>query len=59
MISFLHRDYDRLWEKIKDQSPEVFMAWRDCGLVDENGEERPAYRAWRRFLDRPFERQED
>ena len=37
VISFVHQDYDALWEKIKDHSPELFMAWRDCGLLDETG----------------------
>ena len=47
VISFVHQDYDALWEKIRDYSPELFMAWRDCGLLDENGTPRPAYRVWK------------
>jgi hypothetical protein len=54
VISFLYRDYDALWEKIRAQAPEVFMAWRDCGLLDEAGRERPAYRIWKRWHDRPL-----
>jgi hypothetical protein len=34
VISFLHRDYDALWEKIKRSSAEAFMVWQDCGLLD-------------------------
>jgi len=29
-----------LWEKIKGSAPEAFMAWRDCGLIDEDGRRR-------------------
>lgn len=46
LICFLHRDYDALWDKIKDHSPEAFVAWRDCGLLDEAGHPRPAYDLW-------------
>ena len=54
VISFLYRDYDALWEKIKDTSPEFFMAWRDCGLLDEAGVDRPARDVWRSHFDRPL-----
>lgn len=56
VISFLHRDYDQLWEKIKVTAPEAFMAWRDCGLVDENGKARPAYQVWKQCFDLPLSR---
>jgi len=50
VIAFLHRDYDALWEKIKDTAPEAFIVWKDCGLIDEDAKERPAYHVWRRYL---------
>lgn len=50
---FLHRDYDALWERIQALVPELFVAWRDCGLLDEAGAERPAARAWDRWLALP------
>jgi hypothetical protein len=53
VITFLYRDYDALWEKIKDSSPSFFIAWRDCGLVDEKGNKRPAYSVWRKYFDIP------
>ncbi len=56
---FIHRDYDALWDKIKATAPEVFMAWRDCGLVDEQGNPRPAYAIWRRYFERPSRRESD
>jgi hypothetical protein len=55
VISFLHRDYDAMWEKIKSFSPEVFMAWRDCGLVDEAGEKRESYHIWKQYFDMRLE----
>jgi len=53
VITFLYRDYDALWERIKDSSPSFFIAWRDCGLVDEKGNKRPAYQIWRKYFDMP------
>jgi len=50
VIAFLHRDYDALWEKIKNMVPEAFIVWKDCGLVDENGVERPALDVWKRYF---------
>jgi hypothetical protein len=54
VISFVHRDYDALWEKIKGTAPEFFVAWRDCGLVDGKGEPRPAFELWRRTFALPL-----
>lgn len=52
VVLFIHRDYDALWDKIKAGAPELFMAWRDCGLLDEQGNARPAYAVWRDFFER-------
>ena len=54
VIDFIHQDYDRLWERIEASSPELFMAWRDCGLLDEAGKPRPALELWRRWLSVPL-----
>jgi hypothetical protein len=54
VISFVHQDYDALWEKIKDASPELFKAWRDCGLLDENGNPRPALQVWNEYFTLPL-----
>ena len=54
VVLFIHQDYDSLWETIKANAPELFMAWRDCGLIDERGESRPAYEVWRDYFNRPF-----
>jgi hypothetical protein len=54
VVSFVHQDYDALWDKIKATAPELFIAWRDCGLLDEKGHERPAYRIWKNYFDLPL-----
>lgn len=54
VISFLYRDYDAMWKKIEAFSPESFMAWRDCGLLDEDGIPRPAYKIWKEYFDLPL-----
>jgi hypothetical protein len=58
VVLFIHRDYDALWDKIKATAPELFMAWRDCGLLDEQGNPRPAYAVWREYFERPLRRGE-
>ena len=55
VISFIHQDYDALWERIKDSAPELFIAWRDCGLLDERGRARPAYDVWKAALNLPLQ----
>jgi hypothetical protein len=54
VICFVHRDYDALWDRIKGTAPEVFGAWRDCGLVDESGKPRPAFALWKNYLQMPL-----
>ncbi len=54
VISFLIRDYDALWEKIKNSSPEAFVVWRDCGMVDEQGISRPAFDVWKDYYSLPI-----
>lgn len=56
VVLFIHRDYDALWDKIKATAPELFIAWRDCGLLDEQGNARPAYAVWREYFEKPFNR---
>jgi hypothetical protein len=53
VISFVHQDYDALWEKIEKISPELFKAWRDCGLLDQDGQTRPAFWVWKFYFTLP------
>jgi hypothetical protein len=55
VVLFIHQDYDRLWDTIKATAPELFMAWRDCGLLDDRGQARPSYAAWREYFVRPLD----
>ena len=55
VVLFIHQDYDRLWDTIKATAPELFMAWRDCGLLDEHGHPRPSYTVWREYFGRPLD----
>ncbi len=52
VVLFIHQDYDRLWDAIKVSAPELFIAWRDCGLIDETGKPRPAFNIWRDYFQR-------
>lgn len=56
VISFIHQDYDALWEKIKFFSPELFIAWKDCGLLDEKGNPRLAYQVWHDYFNLPLQK---
>jgi hypothetical protein len=54
VVSFVHQDYDALWDRIKSTAPELFIAWRDCGLVDEKGKARPAFKVWKDHFELPL-----
>ena len=54
VINFLTIDYDALWKKIAGKSAPVFGAWQYCGLVDSRGNERPAYKVWKEYFDKPL-----
>lgn len=49
IINFVLRDYDQLWQSIGGKD-DITIAWRDTGLIDENGIERAAYQTWKRYL---------
>jgi len=51
IISFLYKDYDRLWTKIAAHTPAVFQSWQNNGFFDRNGVGRPAYQLWRKFFE--------
>ncbi len=59
VIAFLYRDYDALFGKIAQElekrnlTADIFLVWRDCGMVDENGAERPSLGIWRSYLSLP------
>lgn len=53
VIWFTVRDYDQLWEDIGGKE-DITIAWRDCGLADEEGRERIAFQVWKDFFARPL-----
>jgi hypothetical protein len=53
VINFVVRDYDQLWAQIGSPN-DIAIAWRDTGLIDENGEPRKAYSTWKEFKARKF-----
>jgi hypothetical protein len=52
IINFVLRDYDALWQQIGGRE-DLTIAWRDTGLYDEAGGERPALAIWREYLQMP------
>lgn len=54
VVNFVGRDYDELWVRLGAQAPEFFMIFRDCGLVDGDGVERPAFTVWKRYFAMPL-----
>lgn len=50
LIWFISRDYDALYESIED--PEVILrVWKDTGLRDGEGNQRPSYHTWMKWLE--------
>jgi len=53
VILWTYRDYDILWNKMKKNLPEWGAIWRDVGLQDEKGKNRPSKQVWDLFLAMP------
>lgn len=50
-IWWAHRDFDELWETFPEEVKELGKIWRDTGLLDEDGRERPAFETWLDIFD--------
>ena len=50
IIWWAYRDYDKLWETFPVEYKDVGKLWRDTGLLDENGIERPSFLVWEKIL---------
>ncbi len=46
---FVYRDYDLLYQHLNNP-PDYFLIWKDNGMVDGNGKERPSLQTWRKHL---------
>jgi hypothetical protein len=53
VINFVIRDYDQLWVQIGSPD-DINIAWRDTGLIDENGTARKGMTTWTEFLNIPY-----
>ena len=45
ILWFVYRDYDLLYDNTPDP-PDIFKVWRDNGLLDGDGNKRPAHAKW-------------
>jgi hypothetical protein len=46
IIWWAHRDFDELWETFPDDLKPLGQLWRDTGLLDAEGNRRPAMETW-------------
>jgi len=51
IIWWAHRDFDELWAIFPDETKDLGLLWRDTGLLDEAGNERPAFETWQKILE--------
>jgi len=47
VIWWAHKDYDALWLTFPNEFKDLGQLWRDTGLLDENGIERPSFSTWK------------
>jgi len=52
VIWWTHRDYDELWKTFPPELKDLGSLWKDTGILDENGNLRPAYKTWTAILNR-------
>jgi hypothetical protein len=50
IIWWAHRDYDQLWDTFDESVKDLGKIWRDTGLLDEDGNERPGFELWKELL---------
>lgn len=47
VIWWTHRDFDALWATFPEEVRDLGQIWRDTGILDEDGKERPAFKTWK------------
>lgn len=52
IIWWAFRDFDELWKTFPDEYKDLGKLWRDTGLLDENGNERPSYDIWKSIFNK-------
>ncbi len=50
VIWWAYRDFDILWNYLPEEYKDLAKIWRDTGLLDEKGRQRPAYKIWEQIL---------
>ncbi len=50
VVWWAYRDYDKLWNTFPNEMKDITKIWKDTGLLDENGKERPAYKVWKQIF---------
>ena len=50
IIWWAHMDYEKLLEVFPTEARDIGRLWRDTGLIDQDGKERPAYFTWKKVL---------
>jgi hypothetical protein len=51
---YASKDFDDLWATFPESVKDLGRLWRDTGLVDEKGKERPGLATWKKELGRPL-----
>jgi len=52
VIWWAHRDFDALWQTFPEELKDLGKLWRNTGLLDDNGNERPSYLTWKHVFDK-------
>ena len=52
VIWWVHRDFDALWQTFPEELKDLGKLWRNTGVLDDNGNERPSYLTWRIVFDK-------
>jgi len=52
VIWWAHRDFDALWNTFPEEAKDLGKIWRNTGLLDDQGNERPAYSTWKHVFDK-------
>ena len=50
LIWWTFHDFDELWETFPEELKDIGKIWRDTGLLNENGEQRPAFTIWEKIF---------
>jgi hypothetical protein len=50
VIWWAHRDFDALWQTFPDEQKDLGKLWRNTGVLDDNGNERPSYLTWKQVF---------